>query len=1197
MISRLRHIFRYISDHIVSILWTMAICCFFLSFFQFTPITEDKRAEKVERMLHKREKALQAYVDRAFETPENEWIKFQRFPEDMVLYRYVNGTLQSWVNTFPINNDNISNSSPWYRIHELINRNMFNIPPLAFLKFDVQFVNLGPKWYIIKVYHQGNETIIAGIEVIEQYQPENKVLRSTSNRNIGLSDNFTAVPPYIDGSSVVCTSDGTPVFSVVRKDTINNNDSSSGFRWLALLMAVMAIMLYQHFHKGLRTMYFGLGGLLVLQICAMLMTGSIPVNTELFSPMLYADGNFNSFGTLMLFHIFVFLYCAVAFMSRKAIIRNISLSRPVIKRLKTVVLYTAIVVLCAYIHNTFKSLIFNSSINFDLYRINDIGFYTILTYLIYSLLALAVLFLLSIVIPIISRHYRLKRKRHSKRLVIIYTVLVSMYMSGAVGLYGFQKECEELRVLTGRMAIERDLDLEMQLQAIEKSIISDPLIRKLTGNPDYEGLILNRLAERYFFNILPEYDIRLTICNMYQSIKPDEYSAPENCYRHFKEIIDNYGMPLSDISAFYYLDYFRNYISYIGAFTIIRGGIRYDMYIEIDSKVNTDNIGYPSTLLNNPSPLSSISYPYSVARYHQGRLTSHQGRYNFPVSVNVNIYEEGFSHYFIGDNVIFINKLPGTNLIAVSRPARGFFPSLISFSYLALFFALVFIGLPRLFKKRHRESQLKTKRSFRMKMTLFISASTVISLILMAIGSVVIILGYIRNNNNVLMEEKLLSVQGTLTKISKGADTYNEYSSAEVFKAINELALNAQVDINIYDPKGKLIHTSKPEVFNEYLVSTRIDPEAYYELVINRRMQFVQEEHISALSYYSLYTPVYNEKGDLLAIANIPYFISDTNFEYDASPIVAAIANLYIIFIIAALVVGIAMSNSITKPLKEISKNMLEMDISHKVEHINYKSDDELGLLIRTYNKMIDDLDRSTKELAQSEREQAWREMARQIAHEIKNPLTPMKLSIQHLLRLKSQGVPDWQDRFEALASSLIEQIDILSNTASEFSSFAKLYNEEISQIDLVEILTEQKILFDNRENITMNFRFMVSKAIVMARREQVTRAFVNLLTNAIQALENQEDGIINVTLRITPGYYQTDIEDNGSGVSEENMKKLFRPNFTTKTKGSGLGLAICKDIITQSHGDISYSQSTELGGADFTIRLPIYIAPDDDIT
>ncbi len=1152
----------------------------------------------MERQLHKRENVLQKYVDRAFATPQDEWLDFENFPDDMVLYRYVDRSLQSWVNTFPISNDEIRFLSPWYRIHDMHNRNTFNLP-LAFLDDDEQYVNLGNSWYIVKVYRHDNITVIGAIEVMVQYSSENSVLRNSVNRRLGLTPSYTAAPVYIDDINVVYTDNGTPVFSVMHNKSLSDsNNRSSSLRWIALVMALMAILSFHARYRNMTALYFTLGGIFIMQLCSFMMIRDVPIDNEFFSPMLFADSNFNSFGALIVFHGFILLYCIATYNSRKPIIKDIWNSRPAIRRIKAAGIGLAIVILLAYIHFTFRSLILNSSINFDLFQINNISVYTVITFVSYGMLFLAALLLLNIFVPTFSRHYRIKRKRNSKRLILAYVLTVSVYTNACVSVFSFQKECENIRVLTGRLAIERDLALEMQLQSIEKSIISDPLVRRLTGNPEYENIILNRLAERYFFNILQEYDIRLAVCDRYQSIITDKYSAPVNCFSYYKDIIDNYGVKLSESSAFYYLDYFRNNISYLGAFTIFRGQMRYDLYLEIDSKTSSDNMGYPSSLLDNLNPaINAVRYPYSLAKYHNGRLTSNQGRYNFPVSINPYSFEEGFSHYFLEETVFFINKLPGTNIIAVSRPAQGIFPVIISFSYILLCFALIMIGLPHLFRKRDRESIFRPKRSFRMKMTILLTASMVGALILMAIGSVFILVGYINNNNNAMMEETLLSVQNALSKMTRTTESYNKLNTSEVFAAMNAVSQSAQVDINLFDPNGHLIKTTKPDIFNEYLASSRMNPHAYHELVYNRRMQAIEEEHISTLSYFSLYTPIYNENGTLLAIANIPYFINDTNFEYDATPIIAAIVNLYLILIIAALFVGITMSNSITKPLKEISRNMQAMDISHKVEHINYKADDELGLLVRTYNQMIDDLDRSTKELAQSEREQAWREMARQIAHEIKNPLTPMKISIQHLVHIKKQGNPDWKDRFDALASMLIEQIDILSNTASEFSSFAKFYNEEVTQVNLVEILSEQEVLFDNNENIGMTFRCRLDKAVIMARKGQITRAFVNLITNAIQAVENQEHKEILVTLQQTPGHYRVDIEDNGSGVSEENLEKLFSPNFTTKTRGSGLGLAICKSIVTQSHGDIYYSRSQELGGADFTVILPMYTEVPEDYT
>lgn len=1193
-----RHFRRNVSKKRISIFWGLALCCFLLSFFNMPFNTSGRRAKIVERQLHKRENVLQRYIDRAFEVSADEWLQFENFPDDMVLYRYIDNDLQSWVNTFPISNDDIRIRSQWYRIHDMHNRNLFNLP-LAFLDKDEQYVNLGNSWYLVKIFHNDNVTVIGGIEVLVQYPSENSVLQNSVNRRLGLTKSYTAAPAYIDDINVVRTLKGTPAFSVLyNKSLSDSNNRSSSLRWISLILALMAILSFQSKYRNIVSLYFSLGGILILQLCSFMMIRDVPIDNEFFSPMLFADSNFNSFGALIVFHGFLLLYCIATYNFRKVIIKDIRNSRPAPRKAKIAGIGVAVLILAAYIHFTFRSLIINSSINFDLFQINNISLYTAVTFISYGLLFLALLLLLNIFVPLASRHYRTRRRRHSKRLILGYVLAVSVYTNACVGIFSFQKECENMRVLTGRLAIERDLALEMQLQSIEKSIISDPLIRRLTGNPEYESIILNRLAERYFFNIMQEYDIHLAVCERFQNIVTDKYPVPVNCFSYYKDIIDNYGVKLSESSAFYYLDYFRNNISYLGAFTIFRGQMRYDLYLEIDSKTSSDNVGYPSALLDNLNPaINAVRYPYSLAKYHNGRITSNQGRYNFPVSINPYSYEEGFSHYFLDETVFFVNKLPGTNMIVVSRPVQGIFPVVISFSYILLCFALLIIALPHMFRKKDRESIFRPKRSFRMKMTILLTASMVGALILMAIGSVFILVRYINNNNNAMMEETLLSVQNALSKMTRTTESYNKLNMAEVFNAMNAVSQSAQVDINLFNPGGRLINTTKPDIFNEYLASSRMNSHAFHELVYNKRMQAIEEEHISTLSYSSLYTPIYNENGILLAIANIPYFVNDTNFEYDATPIIAAIVNLYLLLIIAALFVGITMSNSITKPLKEISRNMQAMDISHKVEHINYKADDELGLLVKTYNQMIDDLDRSTKELAQSEREQAWREMARQIAHEIKNPLTPMKISIQHLVHIKKQGNPDWKDRFDALASMLIEQIDILSNTASEFSSFAKFYNEEITQVDLVEVLSEQQVLFDNNENIEMTFRCQLDKAIIMARKGQITRALVNLITNAIQAVENQEHKIILVTLKYTPGYYRVDIEDNGSGVSEENLEKLFRPNFTTKTRGSGLGLAICKSIVTQSHGDIYYSRSQELGGADFTVILPMHTEVPEDYT
>jgi nitrogen fixation/metabolism regulation signal transduction histidine kinase len=253
---------------------------------------------------------------------------------------------------------------------------------------------------------------------------------------------------------------------------------------------------------------------------------------------------------------------------------------------------------------------------------------------------------------------------------------------------------------------------------------------------------------------------------------------------------------------------------------------------------------------------------------------------------------------------------------------------------------------------------------------------------------------------------------------------------------------------------------------------------------------------------------------------------------------------------------------------------------------------------------MVKDLSDSTRQLAQAERDYAWSQMARQVAHEIKNPLTPIKLELQRLIRLKQKNNPAWEEKFDKVAAVILEHIDILADTANEFSTFAKLYSEKPTLLDLDKVLKDQLLIFDNKEKVKISYVGM-EDALVLAPKPQLIRVFVNLITNAIQAVEirlkeTEEqggetfEGKVMVFLRNSTkeGYYDIVIDDNGSGVKDENLDKLFTPNFTTKSSGTGLGLAICRNIIEKCDGEISYQKSFVLGGASFTVTIPM--KPED---
>ena len=235
---------------------------------------------------------------------------------------------------------------------------------------------------------------------------------------------------------------------------------------------------------------------------------------------------------------------------------------------------------------------------------------------------------------------------------------------------------------------------------------------------------------------------------------------------------------------------------------------------------------------------------------------------------------------------------------------------------------------------------------------------------------------------------------------------------------------------------------------------------------------------------------------------------------------------------------------------------------------------------------MILQIESSASILAQSERESAWREMARQIAHEIKNPLTPMKLGIQHLQRALIEKPEEANELAAKVSKTMIEQIENLAEIATAFSSFAKMPTANKEEVNLIEILQNVMHLFNQNNTTNIFFKQKIDQAIIYADKNQLLSVFNNLIKNAQQATEETDNAKIELFLEESDDYYKIDVVDNGVGIPEDQIHKVFVPNFTTKSSGTGLGLAISKQIIENNKGQISF-KSVENKGTTFTVLLP----------
>ncbi|HPI46005.1 MAG TPA: ATP-binding protein, partial [Tenuifilaceae bacterium] len=482
-----------------------------------------------------------------------------------------------------------------------------------------------------------------------------------------------------------------------------------------------------------------------------------------------------------------------------------------------------------------------------------------------------------------------------------------------------------------------------------------------------------------------------------------------------------------------------------------------------------------------------------------------------------------------------------------------------------------------------------SNNSFKNRISWAISLIIVLSMVMVATATILYNIKNFNQRNEKNLSEKLLSVMFELDKDIMLIYRPNNYDLERLSDRLIELSNIFYTDINIYNTSGMLMVTSRPEMFEKQLLGPRMSHLAWFQMAYMHSPKFVGNEKIGDMSFLSAYVPIVGSNGETIAYLNLPYFTKQEELRSELYSIIVAIINIYALLALFAIVVAVLISVQITRPLELIRERISMVNIAGHNELIEYSGNDEVGQLIREYNRMVEELAWSAKELARNQRESAWREMAKQIAHEVKNPLTPIKLSLQYLVKAKKDGVPDWDQRFQKFSESLVEQINTLTNIANEFSSFAKLPNANISEVNLYKLLTDIVTLYSGYKNMSITLTNKLSyEPTVMADREQLLRVFNNLVKNAIQSVERGKQGVISISILL--GFdksVRVEVRDNGSGIPDDILPKLFTPNFTTKSGGSGLGLAITREIVHGFGGSIKVN--TVVGeGSSFTVELPL---------
>jgi signal transduction histidine kinase len=586
---------------------------------------------------------------------------------------------------------------------------------------------------------------------------------------------------------------------------------------------------------------------------------------------------------------------------------------------------------------------------------------------------------------------------------------------------------------------------------------------------------------------------------------------------------------------------------------------------------------------------------FSYAWYRNNRLVEQYRNYPFPSVIQ---YDESKRQNFWlkeTDNAYETWLDAGERAVLVVAGNRNLWLALVSMvaymfvAFLALFITVRLIG-------GLLQGKLFSTEVFR---PLSLTIGTQIRITIVSIlGVSFVIVAYITisffiNQYNKTNEERLSkNAAASATELSQLLPgTLSAYGPEErrvlTEKQLQQVARNLNIDINLFDTTGTLLGSTQGVLFLKEVISPQINPEAFYKLTKGGVYRYLKSETIGNLNYKSIYQPVRSTQGMLLGFLQIPYFATQNELEQEISNFVVILINIIAFVFLISGGLALIISGTITRSFAVVAEKMNHIRLSEKNERIEWTAKNEIGTLVEQYNRMVDQLELSAARLAQNERELAWREMARQVAHEIKNPLTPMKLSLQFLQKAIKENNGNVGEISARVAGNLVSQIDHLSKIAYEFSQFANLGNTNEEAFDLHDVLRELNFLYQSQEGLVLHWHKTEGKLMVMADKTQLNRLFTNLIKNATEAIPSDRVATIHVIEKIKDHSVVLEIRDNGDGIPAEIQPKLFTPNFTTKSSGTGLGLAICKGIVEKARGNIWFITNPGRGTS-FFVELPL---------
>ena len=1081
--------------------------------------------------------------------------------------------------------------------------------------------------------------IIGLIHIKDVYSIENQFINNEFVAPFALPHDFVIQREKSDFNLPVRDENGNYLFSILPSGKIKCTRAQLYFPALIYVLAFFVLLFFirksfksfRHEHFLLRIIILGLSLLGLYWFHVLFRVPRLANAFELFGPSLYAYSIWlPSLGHLLILAV-LFFFWSMNFA------KDFAYSK---KQNNEEIISAYLFSLLVYIFANFliENLIENSSISFQLNRIDDINLYSVIGYFIVALLFFSAFLINLKVVEASDRFISRKRflrihlvliaifiglaitiksgylymmclflltnfsvfalqntqfKRHSLSYLIYFVSLFALFTLISIEHYSELRRIESQRLMSVTLNSEHDPAAEIFLTEIQQDLSVDSVIPYLLSTTYQE--LESYIERQYFGGYFRKYDVDIILCRGSDSllVEPDKRWVP--CFPFFEDMIEEEGTQIPGTN-FYFMDNLNGRISYMGKifYPLSADSLGTSVFFELNSRLLPEGAGFPELLLDRSMAKPDRYRHFSYAKYFGKELVHLSGDYQYNYYINSYDIENDSSEFILKkwdgyDHLI--HNLGDDNYIIVSSKSFELLDYLISFPYLFVFYfvfilIVVFGGNPS-YRRKAMVYDLKFK------IQASIIAVVLVSLFVVAGGTIFYNIQEYENKHQDDLNEKMKSIAEEIDMRMNDVDEISPDLVDWLWSELNKLSIIFRTDINIFGVNGELIASSRPEIYLRGIISNRINTEAYYELTEDYQVNYSQPEKIGNLSYLSVYEPIISSRGDYLGFLNLPYFTRGDELKQEISTFIVAFINLYVLLFLASVIVAVLLANQITRPLSMVREKLKGIQLVKKNEQIIYQRDDEIGALINEYNRKVEELAESAELLARTERELAWREMAKQIAHEIKNPLTPMKLNIQYLQRAKKEKGEHFDEYFDRVTRTLIEQIDTLSEIATEFSNFAKIPKAKNEVFNLADQLIRVTELFESSTYIDFSVDLKDQKELlVYADHEQVSRAVMNLIKNAIQSIPQKRSGKIKVALTRENERAVVAVSDNGSGIPEDIRQQMFQPNFTTKSSGMGLGLAIVKKIIENAKGNIWFE--TELDkGTTFYVELPLHHEDD----